>query len=247
MGVTRIENLFRMRDLLMNPYPQSPSFHRFFQQEISEEMDVVNAALETGKPWATATYQLNYNPNSDTYSLNVSDWGKVLYVVRVTGNQYIPFITVPFDDVNNQHYGTVWSNYSNTYGSFFQPDETPERMSFYRESVLNSEFKVKINPMPQEAWTYQITYIPGYIGTNDPLEAAIQLPEHAELVRLRGAMALLPSASWFEDETMNMNRRKELAQAFIYQLDRKEPLFRKYLKSIAIPKTIDLDPWNSWG
>lgn len=245
--ITRAQNIFRARDLLMNPYPQAPSFHRFLQQEISEEMDVVNAVMQSGKPWGVSEYQLNYSPNQGTYNLNVSDWGKVLYVRRVTGNQYIPYVNVPFDDVNTQHYGTVWLDFYNTLGSFFQPDNTPERMSFYREGVLNAEYKVKINPMPQTPWTYLITYIPGYIGVNDPLESAIQLPEHAEMVRLRIASALLPAAQWFEDEKMNIERRSQLALSYAPQLQRKEELFNRYLRSIAIPKTVEVESWNSWN
>jgi len=250
MPVTRAQQIARTRDLLkfegQYPFPNSPSFHDIFRQEISTEMDIVNASLESGRPWGTAEYQLNYTPSQSTYTLNVDNWGKVLYVVRVTGNQYIPYVTVPFDDVQTQHYGTVFNDYGNTYGSFAQPDETTERMSFYREGVMNAEYKVKINPLPQISWTYLITYLPGYLGTSDPLNAVIQLPEHAELVRLRNAVALLPSARWSEDSGYNREARKELAAGFAYQLDIKEPIFKKYIKSIAIPKTVTLGGWNDW-
>lgn len=239
--------MFRTRDLLLNPYPNAPSFHRMLAQEISEEMDVVNAALETGKPWGLEQLQLNYTPGQNTYTLNISDWGKALYVTRETGNPYLPLVNVPFDDVQTQHYGTVWNTYYDTFGSFCQPDNTIERMSFFREGVMNSQIKVTINPMPMQSWTYQITYLPSYIGTADPLEASIQLPEHAEMVRLRAALAHLPGAMWFEEEDKNMARRQQLRDAFLFQLKRKERLFNKYLKSIAIPKTVTLGGWNDWA
>lgn len=238
---TRIENLFRMRDGLDNPYPSNPSFHLLMKQEISEEMDIVNATVQSAQPWATATYTLNYNPNQDTYIISAENWGKVLYVVRQTHNPYIQFVNVPFDDLNSQHYGVSWQA---NYGALFPWSETPERMSFYREGVLDAEIKVKIYPMPQESCTYLLTYIPGYIGTEDPLEAAIQMPEHAELVRLRGQTALLPYTKWFENEEQNMVKRKELASSFAYQLNRKEGLFQNYIRNLTIPRSVTVDSWN---
>ncbi len=238
MPVTRSQQIYRTRDLLKfegkYPFPNAPSFHDILRQEISTEMDIVNASLQTGRPWGTAEYQLNYTPAQNTYTLNVDNWGKVLYVVRVTGNQYIPYVTVPFDDVQTQHYGTIFADYTNTYGSFAQPNETAERMSFYREGVLNAEYKVKINPMPQISWTYLITYLPGYIGTADPLTAAIQLPEHAELVRIRNALALLPQAQWSEDIGYNKEARLAVAAGLVVQKDVKEINFSNYIKSIAL-------------
>src|ERR1700742_1354342 len=93
-------------------------------------------------------------------------------------------------------------------------------MSFYRAGVLNAQPMVKIAPAPQASATYNLTYLPGYLGTGDPLESGIQLPEHAELVRLRCAMALLNYSKWYDDEQMNRQKRQDLATGFSYQLDR---------------------------
>ena len=244
MSVSRIQNLFRVRDLLDGCLPNRPNFHQIFRQLISEEMDVVNATLNTGIPWATATYQLNYSPGQTSYDINVSDFGKILYVVKQTTNPYIPFIAVPFDDISQQEYGTIY-NYYGSYGQAFAMPETPERMSFYREGVLNSQFKCTIQPQPQESATYILTYLPGYIGTSDPLSSATQMPEHAELVRLRAAMALLNYADWGDDKAENRQKRADLMQGFAYQLERKERLFVNYITSINRPKSVDISDWNS--
>lgn len=244
---TRVENIMRIRDLLRRPYPSSPSFHDLLRQEISEEQDLVNATNNSGKPWATAEYQLNYTSGTDTYAINVSDWGKCLFAVKETTNPYIPYLPVPFDDLSSQQYGTVLQWFNNSYAQAFTLQETPERMSFYRQGVLNSQFMVKINPMPAESATYILTYLPGYIGNDDPLSSSIQMPEHAELVRLRAATALLPTAEWFEDEAANSNRRKELAQSFAFQLERKEDLFKKYLRSINVPRCVEISDWNEYA
>jgi hypothetical protein len=244
MGTTRLQNVFRIRDLLDNPLPNRPNFHQIFRQEISEEMDVVNATLNTGIPWATSTYQLNYTPGADSYDINVSDFGKILYVVKETTNPYIPYISVSFDDVSQQDYGTIFNYYGN-YGQAFAMPQTPERMSFYREGVLNSQFKCTIQPQPRTSATYILTYLPGYIGVDDPLSAATQMPEHAELVRLRAAMALLNYAEWGDDKQANREKRADLMQGFMYQLERKERLFRNYITSINRPKSVEIDEWNS--
>ena len=244
---SRIENLFRVRDLLDSPQVAAPNFHRMFEQEISEEMDIVNATLETGRPWATATWTLNYNCNQTQYPINVSNFGKVLYVVKATGNCLLPYINVPFSDMETQQLGTVWPMFDTGCGQAFLPwTDTPEQMCFYREGVLNPQPMLEINPRPQQNAQYVITYLPGYIGTADPLTANVQMPEHVELLRLRTAMALLPYAKWGEDEVENRIKRKELSQAFAYQLERKERQFYRYISSIAVPKQVFVDSWNGY-
>lgn len=248
MPVTRTNNIFRTRDLLLRPQPQSPTFHDYLRQELSEERDITNALNNTGVAWGLAETSLNYIPGVDTYALNVTDFGKVMYVVKATTNPYIPYIQVPFQDVTDQLYGSIWSWFGgNNYAQPFVMQETPERMSFYRAGVLNAQPSVKIQPQPQTGATYTIAYLPGCLGDDDPLESGIQLPEHAELVRLRAAMALLPGCAWFEDEAMNQERRKELSMSFQYQLQRKEAIFSKYIKSINKPRITNIAGWNEYA
>lgn len=244
MSVSRIEQIFRTRDLLDNPLPNRPSFHQLMRQEISTEMDIVNATNNSAKPWALSTYQLNYIAGQDTYTINAEDFGKVLYVERIQGDPYIRWVNVPFSDVDDLDYGTVWQYYMGSYGTLPWVTETPERMSFYRSGVLNSNYMVRIQPQPMTSWTYNIHYLSGYIGVSDPLSSAVQMPEHAELVRLRNAMALLPYTEWSDDKAENLAKRKELMMGFDYQLQIKEPLFSRYIKSIAIPKPVYLSDWN---
>lgn len=247
MPVTRSEQIFRIRDLLDRPYPNAPGFTDMLRQELSEERDIVNALNNTGVPWGVAEYTINYTPVTDTYPINVPDFGKVLFCVKATTNYYIPYLPVPFQNLEDQLYGTVWSWFNNNYAQAFALQETPERMSFYRQGVLNSQPSVKIQPMPQEAAQYVICYLPGYLGNDDPLESGIQLPEHAELVRLRAAMALLNYAKWSDDEAENRLKRADLAKGFEYQLARKEALFSKYITSINRPRTVSVEDWNSFA
>lgn len=241
---TRTEQLFRIRSLLGDPYPQRPSLHQLLRQEISEEQDVLNTLNNTGKAWTTAETQLVLNPSLDTYEISDTNFGKPIFVVRPTGNQYQPYISVPFTDVNSLDYNTIWNGFAPVYTGLFGESVTPEKMAFYRTGAVNSQYMVKIQPMPSENHTYTITYLVGYMGNDDPLSAAITLPEHAVLIQLRAAMALLPYAEWYDDEEMNRAKRKELAGTFLYQLERKEALFNTYVRSISHPKTVQTDDWS---
>jgi hypothetical protein len=247
MGTTRENNIFRIRDLLDNPLPNAPSFHTIFRQCISEEQDIVNQLNNTGIAWGVKEYQLNYTPSIDTYQINVEDWGKVMLVVKETGNPYVPYVPVPFTDLAEQRYGTILSAFYGVYGTLFPASETIERMAFYREGTTDAQYMVKINPRPNMSWTYLITYMPGYMGTDDPLETATQMPEHVDLLRLRAAMALLGYSKWSDDEAFNRQKRLELADSpygFKYQLVRKEQLFSRYIQSINIPRTVEVDNWT---
>lgn len=246
MGITRLENLFRCRSLLDLPQTEHPSFHQMFQEEISVEQDILNATSNSQRPWATNTYALNYTPGLAAYTINVTNFGKPILVTKVINSPYVKRVNVPFDDVTQQHYGTVFNWNQGLYNVPWDIEDTPERMSFYRENVLNAQYRVTIEPQPQWSGIYEIMYIPGYIGDDDPLEASIQLPEHAELIRLRVAMGLLPYCKWSETATENTAKRMELAKIFEYKLNIKEPLFAKFITNITIPRQVFVEDWDSY-
>lgn len=246
---TRLENIFAMRRLLDNPWPNAPSFDRLFQLELSGEADILNATNISERPWAVNTFQLNYTPGLAKYEINVSDFGKAYLVTRIVPGPYVTRINVPFTDLNAQQYGAIWPWYG--YGGIWTIDNTIEKMSFFREGVTNAQYFVTIEPQPQQSAVYEITYVPGIVPASDPLESAVQLPEHASLIQYRGAMANLAYAKWYEDEKENRVKRQELAASFDYQLNGhdgrsgKEGLFRKYVSSMAIPKAVWVSDWNS--
>jgi len=206
---------------------------------------VLNATGNAQRPWATKTYQLNYNSGQPFYPINCTDFGKPLLVTKVINSPYIKRINVPFDDLNSQLFGTVLNSFNNNYGIPWNIENTPERMSFYREGVLNADYRVTIQPQPQWSGIYEIIYAPGFIGDQDPLEAAVQLPEHAEYLRTRCAIGLLAYCKWSEDKQADKEHKAELKQTFLEDLAIKEPLFRQYISSITTPKDTFIDDWNS--
>lgn len=243
---SRLENLFRVRDILDRPMPESPDFHQLFRIAIAEEQDFRNQINNTGIAWAVNSFTLNYRCGQDTYPINVSDFGKALFVVRATGNCRIPWLPVPFDDVTDLQYGSLLGAYYGTCGMAwpYGLNETLEKMAFYRAGDQSSQPYVKIQPMPATSAEYVIHYMPGYRGNDDPLTSEVNMPEHVELLRLRQAMASLPYSRWFEDESENRIKRQELATAFMYQMQRKEQAFHEYIASISHGKTCDIAYWN---
>lgn len=245
MASTRLDNAFRIRDYLDNPYPDAPNFHQIFRIEIAEEQDIINELNDTGRAWTTFEYKFTYMPGRNTYPINVTNFGKAILVVRLTDNCYIPALPVPFDDITDQRYGTLLAGFYGAWGYPYVWNETLEHISFYRQGTMNAQPMVKINPAPDQTCEYVITYLPGYQGDSDALASTVMLPEHIELLRLRSAMSLLPYSKWYEDEKANKDKRQELAAAFTYQLQRKEANYRQYISSIAHGRDTMIEYWNS--
>jgi len=244
--VSIVENMFRVRDLLDNPLPQRPPFHQLLRQTFSDLQDLTNALTNTGLVWSEYQWQLNYNPNQADYEINVSDFGKAVFATRLTGNPFIPQVAIQIGDRNKEHYGTVWQYIYGAYGQWIPWNESPEQLIFWRGGAYNPRQMVSVMPQPQSAQTYIIHYIPGFLANNVALSTSIQMPEHQSLIQLRSASAMLPYTEWGDDKTYNANRRKELAEGFQYQLERKEELFKDYKTSMNAAKTVTLADWNSW-
>lgn len=239
----------RIRDILDSPLPDAPSFHTLFRLEIAEEQDALNELNNTSHAWTNLEYRFNYTCGVDTYPINVSNFGKAIQVVRVMENCFIRYLPVPFDDFSTQSYGRILGGYYGGCGQNWPPlglTDTLEHITFYRAGTLNTQPMLKINPMPSCNAEYIITYLAGYQGTTDPLSASVNMPEHVELIRLRIAMAALPYAQWFTDEEQNRIKRKDLAAAFAYQLERKEQIYKQYIASMAHPRDVWIDSWNGY-
>lgn len=247
---TRVENIFRVRTMLDTPMPNAPNFHRIFQQLLTEEMRMMNDLNTSTQPWAVSEYQLNYTPGTDTYAINVSDFGRPILVVRETTNPYVPFIPVPFDQITELRYGTIWNGFWNSWAAPLVLPEALEHIAFYRSGANNQQYMCKIQPMPQTSATYIVSYIPGAIGAGDPLQTSPALSEYQELIRLRTAAALLPYVKWSENPDMDRPRKAELKEAFGFQLNGIdgrsgwEASFQHYIRSLVVNRISQVEDWN---
>ena len=206
---------------------------------------MLNELNNTGVAWTTQEWRFNYICGKSDYQINVANFGKPIQVLRETGNCQIPYIPVPFDDITEQNYGKLLAGYYASCGiPWLWDNETIERVSFYREGAMDSQPWLSIQPMPSQNVTYIVVYLIGYNGTTDPLMAESNLPEHAEMLRLRTAMGLLPYAQWYDEDEKNRVKRKDLAEAFAYQLNRKERNYNEYKASISHGRDVDVAYWN---
>ncbi len=237
-----IDSIFRVRDLLRNPYPQAPSFHQLLRQCLSDQADIANELNNSGKTWTVNEYQLNFNGVNDTYDIDTTDFGKVLFVVRIlSGNPYVRALPVLFDDLTELDYGTLIAPFNSLYSAWIPPmANTVERMAFFQTGNVNPQWKVRIQPLPQQACTYIISYAAGWNGDSNPLNSLMLMPSYVTMSELRSAKAMLSYSEWFEDEMQNVMRRKQLDDSYDYQLNKKEPQFAKYIKSMNHPRMVEV-------
>jgi hypothetical protein len=244
---TRQESIAEIRSLLGEPLEGAPSLHRAVGAYLRFEGQLIMRLNNTGAPWAIKSFDLDSDPDTDTYELEtgtpaapIADFGKPLAVIKATGQDTVPFIQVPFGDYRNQNYGVIPETASEvTPFGVFSP--ATEKLSFYREGAINPVNKVKINPVPQTVQTYTITYSVGAVGREDDLTATYAIPELASWVELQTAMALLPYAKWGEDMAVNMEQRKELAAAFAFQLQTVNMTAEQYIRDIVHPRPVEVD------
>lgn len=206
-----------------------------------------NEMNNTGIAWIVNEVTVNYRCGQDSYALNCTDFGKPLFVLRATGNCYVPWLPVPFDDITDLQYGRILGAYFGSCGVAFPYlyPNTLERMAFYRSGDEASQPMVKIQPAPNTNAEYVIHYMPGWRGDNDPLSAQVNLPEHVNLLRLRETLSALKYAEWYDNMQDNMIRRTELRREFQDELMRRESAYKQYIASITHGRTTDVADWNS--
>ena len=242
---TRAESISEVRNILDEPFQGAPSLHRIVGTFLRFEGQLILRLNNSGVPWAVKSFTLVSDPATDTYTLQtgspaaaIPDFGKPLFVVKATGNTVTPYVAVPFDDLREQSYGILYQTGSDVTPWILSP--TIEKLSFYREGAIDPVNKVKINPVPQTAQTYTISYAVGNVGRADALTSAYAIPELASWVELHTAMALLPYCKWSEDVDANTNQKKELATAFAYQMDTVDRTTDIYIRDIVHPRVTEV-------
>lgn len=208
---------------------------------------MANRLNNTGRPWTVKTFEFTSDPDTDTYSVAtgspavaVADFGKPLAIVKATGDENIPYIQVLFEDYNQIDYGIIPSGISEvTPFNVFAPSQ--EKIAFYRENVIDPVMKMKLNPVPQDAQTYTVSYLVGAIGRNDAITVNFAIPEHAHLVEIQNAASQLPYSKWNEDEKVNIQKREELAAGFKFQLGLLQPVFDNYVRDLSHGRPVEVE------
>lgn len=229
-----------MRPLLDDPFQQSPNLDKIVAGHLRFEQLMANRLNNTGRPWAVKTFNFNSSSATDTYTISATDFGKPLVVIKATGEEALPYVQVPFDDYNQIEYGEIPSGVSEvTPWGIWSP--TQEKITFYREGMIDPVMKMKLNPLPQDAQTYTVSYLVGAIGRSDAITVNYGIPEHAHLVEIQNAMSQLPYAKWFEDEKMNSGKRQEMVIGLKFQLDHLQPVFDNYVRDLTHGRPVEVE------
>lgn len=242
---TRAVSISEVRSRLDDPYQQAPNLHKIVAGHLQFEQWMANKLNRTNRPWAVKTWTFTSDPDTDTYTIETAsvpilDFGKPLVIVKATGEANYPFVQIPFDDYNQQEYGIVPPNVSEV-GIWGLISPAIEKMSFYREGMINPTMKLKLNPVPQEAKTYTVSYMVGAIGVADGLEVNYGIPEHAHLIEVMNALARLSQCKWYEDPKMNRDKAMDLSKGLEYELGILMPEFNDYIRNLAHARPVEVN------
>lgn len=244
---TRAISISEVRSLLDDPYQQAPNLHKIVAGHLRFEQLMANRLNNTGRAWTVKTFEFTSDPELDTYSIAtgappvaVADFGKPLAIVKATGEERIPYVQIAFDDYNQQDYGLIPAGVSEV-SPFNQFASAPEKISFYREGIIDPVMKMKLNPVPGDAQDYTVSYLVGAIGRDDPLTVNYGIPEHAHLVEIQNATSQLPYCKWGEDEKANGVKMEQMAKGFAYQLTLLQPVFEQYVRDLTHGRPVEVE------
>lgn len=200
---------------LHNPRPQQPPLHVVLEAVISHTQNLYNELSNTNKAWATEEVPLTVQPGVEEYLLPVdAQIGKVLSVVTSdpTVPQHIERSVDFFDIQNLQHDWDLPNNIAtSTAFNWDGSAHTAQRMAFYYKSEgENAGLWVKVKPIPQRAAVYKVLYTIGNWVESAGLGSSPILSGHHQLIEVRAARSVLPSAVWFDDDARDQVKRKEV-------------------------------------
>ena len=239
----RLERYSKIRSLLDFPNEQSPNPHQILSQMLTSEQTLNLRLTNTHQAWNLMTSEFESVAGQSIYDLppsgaNHATPGKVYFVIRSDANNATPYLPVEYDEFSALYFDQ--QDLSERIGTL-----APERISFYRTAAQNQALKAILRPTPTGVFTYQIT---SYTGSLDRLYATMdgtaQVAELSDYLDLSSALVLLPYTKWSNDAAMNSDRRREIAAALNYQLERLESIVEEYIENLNQPAAARMGYWN---
>ena len=219
-----------------DPRAQQPS-DRTLLKLLSDQTQ--NLALEAnlrGRYWAVDETDLITTANTAEYLIPVANFGKPIEVyTNWPGNPSYVTQTVDFFELGDLHYQWDYPANFALVGSLDGSPHTSQRIAFYHKQ---GQVYARVVPTPAQSAQYRIIYQVGKYGDTMPLAEEIMLPEFAQLVEVRTAIAALPHCEWWDDERANKERRMELGMV----LDRAEKQSYVLFKSYVATQTAGNQP-----
>lgn len=241
----RIERFSKIKTWLGPTFEQRPSPHSILNQMATDEQALILRLTNTGQPWALVSKTLTTVAEQSEYAISQpvsasQNVGKVYYVIRSTGDENLPYVSVPYDDYSELNYGRMPAE-SDINASF----SVPEKISFYRLNAQDQTQYAAIQPTPQDVMTYTIWYLVASIDRSEMAMASVgPVAELSDWLDLQSAAALLADAQWSKDRDINKDERETRGAGIKFQLEKWEPIVSKYIRNINAPKTFDIGYWN---
>lgn len=242
---SRIEEFSKIGAELDYPYSQHPSPHQRLNALLKVEQTLNLRITNTRKPFNLISVDIPTISGTSTYAITqpVSSYqnsGKAYYVIRTTGNTDVPYLSIPFVDFSELNYGKMPPS-----GEVNSALLVPEKVAFYRTGVQNQTIQLVISPTPQEVLTYTVWFTTGSLDRSEALMSGVGImPELSDYKVLKAAFSILDISEWRDDEDFNNNKRKARGAIIGAQIAELEPIVDKYLSSINVPQTFDMDYWN---
>lgn len=214
------DSISRVRSLLLGPKDQRPNLDVLFTNLTYEFQNFVNELSNSGKIWSYNTVPINVNPGTTDYIVPGAS-GKVLFVIAYpleTNNNPVSLEFADLADVSADYwlYSPLDFAISRDFNEAWSVP-FPFQIAFFRKGA---DLWFRLPP-----FAYTLTRIDVVFSTGDWIanlstgDEAV-LSQHHQLVEVRSSMNLLPAAEWWDDDTKNENRRKELALSLSNQEQR---------------------------
>lgn len=201
-----------VRMVCAEPRPQAPATRAIFNSVLRTTQSLFNQLSNTNHAWATGETVLTVTPNVEDYDIGEADFGKALSIITINAaNPSHIERLVDFFEVQN--ISVDW-NLPNDAGNWMinwdGSNHTAQRMAFFRQAGQDNTY-VRVKPVPKHIAEYRILYSIGNWVDAASLNSSPLLSEHHHLIAVRAALNVLPLCSWWDEEVLNQNRRKELA------------------------------------
>lgn len=191
----------------------SPNPRQILKKLGAQIQNVYNDLSNTGHAWDEYELTVNVSPDVADYQLNDTRFGKALLVLTSDDSNPAHFSRpIPVFEIQDLHFNLTLPNDAGLYTFVGYNDSfhTALRVGYYRRGGVPY---LRFYPTPQYVCDYDVLFVTGNWFGGAALADEPVLTEHHHLIETRAAISLLPYAKWVDDESVNSEKRQELAVA----------------------------------
>jgi hypothetical protein len=220
------KNIDAVRRLLGKPKENAPNVDAVLGSVLDEFQTLYNELSNSQVAWTTREFTVDLNGGTD-YPVSPSNVGKILFATLSEGAGYYP-ASVEFTDLADASQDW-WTYYPNAV-------DRPEDAGFWNGYGSKIAFYRKNGSLYARARGYgqlTVTAATGDFTNGANLSTAAVLPEYHNLVNVRAAISLLPSAEWKDEAEYNENMFRKLMATLPAQEQRIDRQFQVAKRSLV--------------